>query len=122
MNNLNSKEALETEHSKLDYIINQIQKITSKYCSIQTDEVRVNKAPKISIEQDVDGPNLNLSAVANKPVAEAYFSPLEPHKRPPWPDHLKPKSKFQQSKLDNINKTLDFEIQKLERKINNKQN
>ena len=74
MNNLNSKEALETEHSKLDYIINQIQKITSKYCSIQTDEVRVNKAPKISIEQDADGPNLNLSAVANKPVAEAYFS------------------------------------------------
>ena len=41
-----------------------------------------------------------------------------PHKVPPRPDHLEPKFKFQEYKLDEINKTLDFEIQKLERKLN----
>ena len=42
-----------------------------------------------------------------------------PHKAPPRPDHLEPKFKFQEHKLDEMNKTLDFEIQKLERKLNN---
>ena len=169
MNNLNNKEALETENSKLDYTINEIQKITSKYCSMQTDEIKINRAREISTEQefrviqirksidhflieyfpeadlvstcskssenhkesklkaissltfpyqDTEGPNLNLSAVVNNPVVEAYSSPLEPHEVPPRPDNLEPKFKFQQHKLDEINKTLDFEIQKLERKIN----
>ena len=44
--------------------------------------------------------------------------PFEPHKVPPRPNHLEPKFRLQQNKLDEINKTLDFEIQKLERKIN----
>ena len=68
--------------------------------------------------QDTDGPNLNLSAVVNNPVAESYSSFLEPHKVPPRPDHLEPKFRLQQNKLDETNKTLNFEIQKLERKIN----
>ena len=169
LNNLNNKEALETENSKLDYTINEIQKITSKYCSMQTDEIKINRAREISTEQefrviqiwksidhflfkyfpetdlvstcsklsenhkesklkaissltfpyqDTDGPNLNLSAVLNNPVVEADSLPFEPHKVPPRPNHLEPKFRLQQNKLDEINKTLDFEIQKLERKIN----
>ena len=161
LNNLNNKEALETENSKLDYTINEIQKITSKYCSMQTDEIKINRAGEISTEQefrviqirksidhflieyfpeadlvstcskssenhkesklkaissltfpyqDTEGPNLNLSAVVNNPVVEAYSSPLEPHEVPPRPDNLEPKFKFQQHKLDEINKTLDFEF------------
>ena len=167
MNNLNNKEALETEISKLDYTINVIQKLTSKYCSMQTDEIKINRVREISTEQefrvihirksidhflieyfpeadlvstcskssenhkeskakaissltfpyqDTEGPNLNLSAVVNNPVVEAYSLPLEPHEVPPRPDNLEPKFKFQQQKLDEINKTLDFEIQKLEKK------
>ena len=52
LNNLNNKEALETENSKLDYTINEIQKITSKYCSMQTDEIKINRAREISTEQE----------------------------------------------------------------------
>ena len=148
--------------------MNEIQKITWKYCSMQTDEIKINRARKIFTEQefrviqirksiddflieyfpeadlvitcskssenhkesnfkpilsltfpyqDTDGPNLNLSAVVNNPVPEAFSSPLGQYKVPPGPDHLEPKFKFQQNKLDKINKTLDFEIQKLEQKI-----
>ena len=162
LNNLNNKEALETENSKLNYTINEIQKITSKYCSMQTDEIKINRAREISTEQefrviqirksdschfliehfpkvelvstcskssanhkesklkaissltfpyqDTEGPNLNLSAVANNPVVEANSSPLEPHEVSPRPDNLEPKFKFQQHELDEINKTLDFKI------------
>ena len=60
---------------------------------------------------------ISTFAIVNNPVTEAYSSPLEPHKVPARPDHLEPKFKSQQNKLDEINKTLDFEIQKLERKI-----
>ena len=35
LNNLNNTEALETVNSKLDYTINEIHKIASKYCSMQ---------------------------------------------------------------------------------------
>ena len=52
LNNLNIKEALETTNSKLDYTINEIQKITSKYCSMQTDEIKTNRAQEISTEQE----------------------------------------------------------------------
>ena len=51
LNNLNNKEALETEKSKSDYTINEILKITSKYCSMQTDEIKTNRAREISTEQ-----------------------------------------------------------------------
>ena len=52
LNNLNIKEALETTNSKLDYTINEIQKITSEYCSMQTDEIKTNRAQEISTEQE----------------------------------------------------------------------
>ena len=49
---MNNKEALAKENSKLDYTINKIQKITSKYCSMQTDEIKLNRAREISTEQE----------------------------------------------------------------------
>ena len=82
LNNLNSKEALETENSKLGYTVNEVQKITSKYCNMQRHIFRLLSHIKNRL-------NLN---------------------------HLEPKFKFQQNKLNEINKTL--EISKLERKIN----
>ena len=74
MNNLNSKEALETENSKLGYTVNEIQKITSKYCNMQRHIFRLLSHIKNRL-------NLN---------------------------HLEPKFKFQQNKLDEINKTLEI--------------
>ena len=168
LNNSNNKEDLETQNDQLDYTIHDIQKITSKYCSMRTDKMKINRDQEISTEQefraiqirkfidhfiieyfpeadlvstgsessenhkelklkaissltfpyqDTDGPNLKISAVVNNPVAQAHYSPLVPHKVPPRPDHLEPKFKFQENKLDEMNKTLDFDMQKLERKL-----
>ena len=52
LTNLNSKKALETQNYKLDYTINEIQKITLKYCSMQTDEIKINRVREISAEQE----------------------------------------------------------------------
>ena len=53
---------------------------------------------------------ISTFTIVNNPVTEAYSSPLEPPKVRARPDHLEPKFKSQQNKLDEINKTLDFEI------------
>ena len=54
LNNLNNTEALETVNSKLDYTVNEIHKITSKYCSMQKykKEIKINRAWEISTEQE----------------------------------------------------------------------
>ena len=53
---------------------------------------------------------ISTFAIVNNPVTEAYSSPLESHKVPARPDHLEPKFKSQQNKLNEINKIFDFEI------------
>ena len=50
---MKNKDPLEKENSKLEYTINEIQKITSKSCSTQTDEIKINRAREISTEQEL---------------------------------------------------------------------
>ena len=52
LNNSNNKEDLETQNGQLDYTIHEIQKITSKYCSMRTDKMKINRDQEISTEQE----------------------------------------------------------------------